>query len=227
VRPRSVLAPHGVPDPLATRSVRAAAREAAVRAGAPLRVLFAGRFEARKGFDIAARVAADLLDRSQAIEIWFAGQALTEPLRRELADAGLPDREEGGRIRFLGELERSALEDAFVDCDLLLAPSRFESFGLVGIEAMSSRRLVLALDVGGLAEIIEPGVTGLTFPERAEVARDIADAILALDADRARLLEMGRHARERYEASYTLEVMAAALEAVYGRVAALRRGAAA
>ena len=124
-------------------------------------------------------------------------------------------------------MERSDLEDLYVDTDLLLAPSRFESFGLIGIEAMASGRPVLALDVGGLAEIIEPGVTGLTFAETPDTAAEIAVAVLTLDADRERLLAMGRAARGRYEASYTVEAMAEALDVIYGGVIAGRREAAA
>jgi glycosyltransferase involved in cell wall biosynthesis/GT2 family glycosyltransferase len=227
VRSRSLLAPHGVPDPLTRRAAAAARRAAALATGSPLRVLFVGRFEPRKGFDIAAAAAARLLQGSPSAEVWFVGQDLGDPERRVLAAAGLEGWEETGRVRFLGEVDREALDDLYVETDLLIAPSRFESFGLIGIEAMAAGRPVLALDVGGLAEIIELGVTGLAFKEAEQTPDEIVRAVLALDADRERLAAMGRAARARYEAHYSVEAMAEALEAAYRAVLAGRAEAAA
>ncbi|MEN3950803.1 glycosyltransferase [Iodidimonas sp. SYSU 1G8] len=202
---RSILVPHGTPDPLPGREQAALARRAELRAGAPLRVLFAGRFERRKGFDIAADVA-DLLTRDGRTQVWFAGDVP-------------PDRLAGNAlVHFPGVISRAALDDAYVACDLLLAPSRFESFGLIGIEAMAAGRPVLALRVGGLAEVIEDGVTGLLFEDGPDAARRIAEAIARLDADRVALAAMGEAARRAYEARYRVAAMVDGIEALYRHV---------
>jgi glycosyltransferase involved in cell wall biosynthesis/GT2 family glycosyltransferase len=207
---RSVLVAHGTPDPLPGREQAASARLDALRAGARLRVLFAGRFEQRKGFDIAVEVAGLLASEGRA-ELWFAGDVPGDgALPRHLADNPL--------VRFLGVVSREALDDAYVACDLLLAPSRFESFGLIGIEAMAAGRPVLALRVGGLAEVIEDGVTGLLFEDDHEAARRIAGAVTRLDADRASLAAMGQAARRAYETRYRISRMIDGIEALYRRV---------
>jgi glycosyltransferase involved in cell wall biosynthesis/GT2 family glycosyltransferase len=207
--------PHGTPDPLATRAALAADRERQMSEGAPLRVLFVGRFEPRKGFDIAAKVATLLARQARPIEIWFAGGALNEATHAELLSDGVDVSEANGRIRFLGEVGRQALDDLYVDCDLLLAPSRFESFGLVGIEAMAAGRPVMVLGGSGLAEVVEDGVSGLCFPQTPDVVDQIGAAILRLDLDRRTLADMGRAARLAYENAYTVERMAEGLERCY------------
>ena len=217
---RTALAPHGTPDPLARLRDRAAAREAGAAAGAPLRVLFVGRFEARKGFDIAAEVAARVIDSGRPVAFQFAGDRLADPDRARLAQLGQGRLLQGSEARFLGVLSREALDEAYADCDLVLAPSRFESFGLVAIEAMAAGRPVLALGVGGTAEIVEDGVSGRTWPERPGVAGEMAAEILLLDQDRGRLARLGRGARGAWEARYTVAIMAERLERVYGEAVA-------
>jgi glycosyltransferase involved in cell wall biosynthesis len=201
--------PHGTPDPLATRAARAADRERRMIEGESLRVLFVGRFEPRKGFDIAARVAMLLSRQPRPIGVWFVGGVLDEAARAELRVNGVDAPDEGGSIRFLGEVDRQELDDLYVDCDLLLAPSRFESFGLVGIEAMAAGR---------------PVVSGLCWPETDDVADRIVAEVLRLDRDRRALADMGRAARAAYERRYTVEQMAEGLEGCYARAWARSNG---
>jgi glycosyltransferase involved in cell wall biosynthesis len=217
---RARVAPHGTSDPLTADAARAASREAAVAEGAPLRVLCVGRFEPRKGFDISAQVAARVLGARKGVQFWFVGDTLSDAHRATLASAGAGQLETSPDARFLGVLSRAALEQAFLDCDLVLAPSRFESFGLVAIEAMAARRPVLTLAAGGLAEVVEDGVSGRLWTESPSVADDIAAEILRLDAERQALLALGRGARAAYEARYTMAAMGEALEAAYRRASA-------
>jgi glycosyltransferase involved in cell wall biosynthesis/GT2 family glycosyltransferase len=212
---RCLKVPHGTPDPLTTRADRAAAREREMMKGDCLRVLFVGRFEPRKGFDIAARVASTLTKRRDGPRMWFLGDTVTDATRTQLRMTNIASPDELPAVRMMGEVERSALDDAYVDCDLVLTPSRFESFGLVGIEAMAAGRPVLVLDGSGLAEVVEDGAWGRVWPESEDVAERMAEEILRLDRDRAALLCMGRAARAAYERLYTLDRMAEGLEACY------------
>jgi D-inositol-3-phosphate glycosyltransferase len=66
--------------------------------------------------------------------------------------------------------------------DVMLVPSRTESFGLVALESSACGTPVVASDVGGLMTLIEPGVTGFLLGERDP--RVWADAVeVALDAE--------------------------------------------
>ncbi len=224
VRDRCELVAHGTPDPLITRAARAADRERQAVQGAALRVLFVGRFELRKGFDIAARVAMGLAGMSRGVELWFVGGLLSDSVRDDLTAGGVDLTSAG--VRFLGDLDREALDDAYVDCDLLLAPSRFESFGLIGIEAMAARRPVLALAGSGLGEVIEDNVSGRVWPETPDVAERIIAEVLRLDRDRPALLAMGGAARAAYERLFTVARMAEGMERCYRRALAESREAA-
>ena len=58
--------------------------------------------------------------------------------------------------------------------DVILVPSRSEAFGLVAAEAIASGRWVVARDVGGLAEVVEDGVTGTLVSKDDEFARALS-----------------------------------------------------
>jgi glycosyltransferase involved in cell wall biosynthesis/GT2 family glycosyltransferase len=211
---RSPIVPHGTPDPLVELAGRCEARSAQMLAGAPLRVMYAGRFETRKGFDIAVQVANGLLAVND-VEIVFVGDRLDETHRQAIIAAGAGALLDNERVRFEGLLARAALDAAYVDADLVIMPSRFESFGLVAIEAMAAGRPVLALSSGGLAEVAteENGCTA--FVENKDVASEFVAAITSLNAQRHVLAERGEKARKAFERHYSVEAMAMAIERVY------------
>jgi glycosyltransferase involved in cell wall biosynthesis len=86
------------------------------------------------------------------------------------------------------------------EADLLVLPSRSETFGRVIAEAQLRGLPVLATRVGALPEIVEDGATGrLVAPEDADA---LADAILALAADPAARRAMSREAEKQASARF-------------------------
>jgi len=71
--------------------------------------------------------------------------------------------------------------------DVVLVPSRSESFGLVALESSACGTPVVASDVGGLMTLIEPGVTGFLVGERDPQVW--ADAVeVTLDSEHATVM---------------------------------------
>ncbi|CAX21754.1 putative glycosyl transferase [Methylorubrum extorquens DM4] len=109
---------------------------------APLRLLFVGRAEARKGFDALLDAVAILAAEQEA--------GALPPFRLDLVGVppndlppDLPDAARQ-RISARGRIDAAALAQAYADAHAVLAPSRYESFGLVYQEAMAYGRPVVA-----------------------------------------------------------------------------------
>ncbi len=114
---RVVLAPHGTDDLLEGHEV------SPVNETGLLRVLFVGRNEKRKGFDIAIDAAA-YLGNFESVEFWFAGGALAKAEQLEVIEALGADVFQ--RIKFFGVVDRDQLEHLYRSCDVVLMPSRYE-----------------------------------------------------------------------------------------------------
>jgi glycosyltransferase involved in cell wall biosynthesis len=165
-----------------------------------------GRLEPRKGVDRALRALARTGDARLEIVGDGAERRGLESLSREL---GL-----GARVTFHGYLDdpRPVLGRAHA----ALASSRKEGLGIAFLEAMAAGLPLVAVPVGGLVEIVEPGVTGLLAESDSVDA--LARAMIDLAADRARAARMGAAARRAVEHRYSLESMRAGYRRVYAEL---------
>ncbi len=122
--------------------------------------------------------------------------AFVQRLRRRIAAAGL-----GDRVRFSGPQAGAALAGSYGAADVLVLPSRAETYGMVVTEALARGLPVVAADVGGVPEALGHGADrvrpGLLVPPGDATA--LGDALRAWleDADLRRRLR--RAARERRE----------------------------
>jgi N-acetyl-alpha-D-glucosaminyl L-malate synthase BshA len=91
------------------------------------------------------------------LELWIVGEG---PLQYEMI-ALTEELKIRDKVRFIGIC--SNLGGLIASSDLMILPSREESFGLVALEAMACGVPVLASRVGGLPEVINDGVSGLLF----------------------------------------------------------------
>jgi starch synthase len=92
-------------------------------------------------------------------------------------------------------------------------PSRSEGLPLAALEAAAAGRAVVAADVGAMREVVAPGRTGLLVSPDDPAA--LAQALEVLIADRPRREAMGRAARQRFEAEFSLQRMAGDYAGVY------------
>src|SRR5205085_12319852 len=97
--------------------------------------------------------------------------------------------------------------------DLFVLPSRSEAFPNALIEAMASGLPVVATDVGGIPEVVRPGINGQLVPPDDVGA--LADAVLALMDDPAGAAALGQAARAEVERHYTIDRMVERFEQLY------------
>ena len=159
----------------------------APEAGRPKVVLMAGRAEdPAKGVDVLRDAAAALAERRRDFEV-------RATWRHEERDTPW--------FRAIGWCAGDALRRQYAAAHCCVTPSLWdEPFGLVAAEAMATGRPVIASRVGGLAELVEDGVTGLLF-ERGD-ADGLRDCVERLLDDAALCARMGRAARERIVRRY-------------------------
>ncbi len=160
-------------------------------------VLFAGRLEYEKGVQTVLHTLIRLNAEVGPVHFFIAGTGTySDELRRMVDELGVAD-----FVTFTGFLEDEELRLHYAAADVAVAPSIYEPFGLVAIEAMACGTPVVVGDTGGLREIVSAGDTGLRVPPDDPDA--LADAIVELLTDEvlaARLVDAAREViHERYD----------------------------
>lgn len=184
-----------------------------------VRLCFVARMEMRKGADVFLEVAERLLTRYPQLHIDLVGndsivQADGATMRAQF-EAGHAELVRSNRIVFHGSVPDAALRGFYAHADLIVAPSRFESFGLVHLEAMMYGKPIIGCKIGGMPEVVADGETGLlAAPGDAE---SLFAAIAQLLDDPALRTRLGHAGRRRYLEQFQASSMAE------GVVAALRR----
>ena len=173
-------------------------------------VLFAGRLEYEKGVQTVLDALHGLRELVGPTEFLIAGVGTySEELRRKVAELELEE-----HVRFTGVLADHDLRLHYAAADVAVAPSIYEPFGLVAVEAMACGTPVVVGDTGGLREVVSGG-HGLTFtPQDAEHLTEVLGRVLS---DRRLAAELTSRGRERILARYDWNEVARATVDVYGR----------
>jgi glycosyltransferase involved in cell wall biosynthesis len=185
----------------------------------PLAIVCVARLEQYKGIDVLLRALALVQSRGSAVTALILGdgaeRAALEALARSL---------DLRHVEFVGAVPPEAVSPALLAADLMVLPSRGEGLPLAIVEAMAHGRPVLATRVGGNAEVVVEGVTGLLVdPERPYA---LADAIVELAASPERLQAMGAAARRAWaEGAWSPIHVVAQARALYAQAAARFAGA--
>lgn len=142
--------------------------------------------------------------------------AFVASLRRQAVDAGM-----NGRMRFSGALPEEDLARSYGAADLLVLPSRSETYGMVVTEALARGLPVIAAEVGGVPEAMGHGADGtrpgLLVPPEDPAA--LGDALRAWLGDPRLRRQLRQAARERRESLAGWSETTAAVAGVLARAA--------
>lgn len=158
-------------------------------------LLFVGRIEPLKGIDTLLRAIAILKDEmgdgfedSVCLSIIGGEPDAHTDMDKEMIRLKSLHEELGlnNLVSFIGAKSQDTLQYYYSAAEVVIMPSHYESFGMVALEAMACGTPVVASEVGGLAYLIQDGVTGFHVPDREP--EELAGRIkLLLDNDELRI----------------------------------------
>jgi glycogen(starch) synthase len=206
---RVEVIPNGVDDRVWQAQPRAvAAARSRFAAEGPL-VGYAGRLVYEKGVQHLVNAIPQLRDRHPGLRVVIAGDG---PYREELQrEAGRLDLH--STVSFAGFMNEKQLPAVLAATDATVVPSLYEPFGMVALEAAAAGAPLAVSATGGLAEIVEPGVTGVTFPHSDPDA--LAGAVGSLLADQTFARKVAKQARSMVAERYGWATIAARTVAAY------------
>ena len=178
-------------------------------------IIFAGRIEPLKGIDTLLQAMSILqTEHPDAVKetcvAIIGGDPWADNLDDEMArlkdlrvELGIHD-----LVTFLGAKDQDILPNYYAAAEMVVMPSHYESFGMVALEAMAMGTPVIASEVGGLAHLVQHGVTGFHVPSRdpAALAARICD-LLTNDPLRQQLGRQARAYAQQYDWSNIVQRM--------------------
>lgn len=199
-------------------------------AGAPLRIGFLGRVTEAKGvFDLLDAVCA--ANRTLVGEGAAAGAGSDPlPIALQIAGAGedverlgaaIAERDVGDCVELVGRLPHEEVPAFMGRQDVICVPTReVEPFGIVAVEAAAAGAPCLATRIGGLAETVVDGETGLLV-EPSDV-QQLTAALVRLAAEDGLVEQLGQAARARALEVYDWPRITDRFEELFESVSAAR-----
>ena len=140
-------------------------------------LLYVGRFEPLKGIDRLLEAMIHLRDHRRLRLIIVGGDGDESPesqfLRQKTVNLGIED-----KVIFAGRIEQKHLPLYYSSADVLVMASHYESFGLVGLEALACGRPVVSTPVGAMESLIKQSQAGRVVSD--SLPRSLADGIQSI-----------------------------------------------
>jgi glycogen(starch) synthase len=182
------------------------------RAEGPLRLLFVGRLERRKGVDVLLEAVTALVREGHDVRLELAGpdSTLTEAdstYREAFERTAEPALAE--RVSFLGAVSDERLHELYGAADVVCQPSRYESHGIVLVEAMMFGKPIATASAGGIPEVVENGGNALLAEPGDPL--DLAASLRTLVGSESLRARMAARSRELFLARFEIAAVARAM----------------
>ena len=169
-----------------------------------------------KGHPWLIAAAPTVVREFPEVRFVFAGDGELRPtFAAQVAQLGLED-----RFKFLGR--RSDIPEVLASCDLAVLPSRAEGLPNAVLEYMAAGLPTIASRVGGMAELIQDGVTGLLVP--AEDANALAGALLQFLRDPEQARQIANDGQRFAVENFSFERLIREIDELYAELLERRRG---
>lgn len=156
-----------------------------------INLLFVGRFDQQKGYDILIKAFRQCQKRN--ISLTIVGDSVNHQNERIEMD----------NVTYTGWLAAKDIEHYFRTADALVIPSRWEGFAMVPLEAMSYSLPVIASNATSLPEVVRDGETGFLFENGdADALANILSSLHNYD-----LVEMGVKGNALFIQNFTSQAM--------------------
>ena len=173
-------------------------------------IMFVGRGVREKGAQVLIAALPKVRRYYHDAKLVIAGGGYRQHLVDQAYALGV-----GLHVYFTGFIPDDDLLRLYKVADIACFPSLYEPFGIVALEAMAAHTPVVVSDAGGLPEVVENGVTGITT--YADSAESLADGLLfdLHNPDRAQI--MADEALHRVQSVFHWKRLALETRAVYAR----------
>jgi N-acetyl-alpha-D-glucosaminyl L-malate synthase BshA len=140
-------------------------------------ILCISAYKEQKAIDVLIQAFKQVQGSDSLLKLILVGAGHLRGELEQLASAlGIHD-----RIEFLGHQSRTEVANLIRGCKVFVLPSRFETFGIVILEAMACKKPVVATTAGGIPEIIENGINGILVEPDDDKA--LAEALITVLKD--------------------------------------------
>lgn len=173
------------------------------------KLLYVGRLELRKGTEEFINSLNEILTKNPNITIDIVGKDIPQApgdifykdYFKQTVNKNLQN-----RVKFYGFVNDKSLQKFYKNCDCLIAPSRYESFGLIFLEAFRYGKPVIGTRAGGIPEIVKENKTGLLVD--INNSDQISKAVLKIFKNEKLRKRLGENAFKDLRSSFSSEKMA-------------------
>jgi D-inositol-3-phosphate glycosyltransferase len=145
-------------------------------------LLYVGRFDPLKGLNTLLEAMTYLKDHPRIRLIIVGGDGDKSPeyriLKKKSEGLGVSD-----KVMFVGRIDQHNLPPYYSAADVLVLPSRYESFGMVGLEALACGRPVVSTPVGAVDSLIRKTQAGCIVSD--DSSRSLAEGIQSIISSRS------------------------------------------